>query len=177
MFTKKNDYGKINFRKAQIIFKKYVYFSYKIEKGIDFKMKRKIVFFLVLITAFILAIMFINNRKVINDKANVKFETLEAPTQATATDNIASGTSGTCSWLIDKDGKLIIWPTNDTNGTLGNITSLTGAPWYEKRENIKKVEFLNGVKADTSSCKALFYNCTNLKMWILVILIHQMHKI
>ena len=163
MFTKKNDYGKINFRKAQIIFKKYVYFSYKIEKGIDFKMKRKIVFFLVLITAVILAIMFINNRKVINDKANVKFEKLEAPTQATATDNIASGTSGTCSWLIDKDGKLIIWPTNDTNGTLGNITSLTGAPWYEKRESIKKVEFLNGVKADTSSCKALFYNCTNLK--------------
>jgi len=126
-------------------------------------MRKKILLLLVLIMAFIVTFKFLNKIEVINDKTNVELDRMEAPTQATATDNIASGTSGTCSWLIDKDGKLIVWPTNDTSGTLNNITSITGAPWYEKRENIKTVEFLNGVKSDTSSCMALFYNCTNLE--------------
>ncbi len=128
------------------------------------KKKTKLLFLLVVIIS-IMTFVFLsmNTNKIFNKKISATIEEVDAPTQATATDNIASGTSGTCSWLIDKEGKLIIWPTNDTNGTLGNITSTTGAPWYEKRESIKKVEFLNGVKADTNSCKALFYNCTNLE--------------
>ena len=128
------------------------------------KKKTKLLFLLVIIIS-IMTFVFLsmNTNKIFNKKISAKIEEVEAPAQATATDNIASGTSGTCSWLIDKDEKLIIWPTNDTNGTLENITSNTGAPWYEKRESIKKVEFLNGVKSDTSSCKALFYNCTNLE--------------
>ena len=130
----------------------------------EFKMKKKTIILLVMILALILTFVFLNKEKVIYDRVNVEIEKMEAPTQATATDNIASGTSGTCSWLIDKDGTLIIWPTNDANGTLANITAITGSPWYEYRESIKKVEFLNGVKSDTSSCKALFYNCTNLEL-------------
>ena len=97
------------------------------------KKKTKLLFLLVVIIS-IMTFVFLsmNTNKIFNKKISATIEEVDAPTQATATDNIASGTSGTCSWLIDKEGKLIIWPTNDTNGTLGNITSTTGAPWYEK---------------------------------------------
>lgn len=126
-------------------------------------MKKKTILFLLIISIFIMAFAFLNQEKVIHNRINAKIEKMEAPAQATATDNIANGTSGTCSWLIDKNGKLIIWPTNDTSGILDNIASITSAPWYSRREIIKEVEFLNGVKANANSCMGLFYGCSNLE--------------
>ena len=130
--------------------------------------KKSIKLLIVAMIIFVLSsllffIMSISNEKQISKKT-LKAETtiMSAPEQVSATDNIATGTNGTCSWLIDKDGKLIIWPTNDVSGVLQDITSNSGAPWYSYREQITEVKFEEGVKAGEKSCRALFNGCTNL---------------
>ena len=50
------------------------------------------------------------------------------PLTAQAAD-IARGTSGSCSWVIDGSGKLTIRPTNGDSGTLGEMDGT--APWTE----------------------------------------------
>ena len=81
-----------------------------------------------------------------------------------ADSDIASGTSGTCSWVIDVDGVLTIEPTSGTTGTLASYISGDG-PWYNYRELIRKVIVKPGVKA--RGCHHLFYrliNCTEMDL-------------
>ena len=93
---------------------------------------------------------------------NSEFIKRSTPAQATSANNIASGTSNTCSWLIDSNGKLIVWPTNNIEGTLASMgNNNTSAPWYNFREQIKTVEFETKVYAGTS-IRALFDGCENL---------------
>ena len=66
---------------------------------------------------------------------------------------IASGTSGTCSWVIDDDGVLTISPTDGVNGVL----SPGVGPWYNSYSTvIRKVIVNSGVKVAEQS-SSLFY--------------------
>lgn len=73
--------------------------------------------------------------------------------------DIASGTSGTCSWVIDDDGMLTISPTDGLHGTLASYTNGNGGPWYSYRSQIKEIRIEPGVKTSTG-CYRLFYNLT-----------------
>lgn len=76
-----------------------------------------------------------------------------------ATGDIASGTSGTCTWVIASNNTLTIKPTSGTSGTLGNWTDIS--PWAESKANwINNVKFSNIVYAKT--CKKMFYNCKSI---------------
>ena len=52
--------------------------------------------------------------------------------------DIASGTFGTCTWVIDSEGVLTISPTDGVSGILYTITTNGNAPWYTNREAVKK---------------------------------------
>ena len=75
-----------------------------------------------------------------------------------AEDDIASGTTGTCTWVIDKDGALTVYPINGEEGQMESSTSGSG-PWYNYRDKIKKVVFEPGVKTG-AGCYKLFYYLT-----------------
>ena len=77
-----------------------------------------------------------------------------------ADDDIASGISGTCSWVIDKDGVLTISPTDGVSGLLSNAGAYNSAKWYSYRETITKVIVTDGVKTNTN-CKCMFQNLEN----------------
>ena len=82
----------------------------------------------------------------------------------TARAEIASGTNGTCSWVIDDDGVLTISPTDGVGGTLAESTN--NGPWYSYKNQITKVEVKPGVKAN-QGCYRLFYefeNCTEMQL-------------
>lgn len=83
---------------------------------------------------------------------------------AKAADDIASGTSGTCSWVIDANGTLTISPTDGVSGTLGSMTYAGSAPWYSNRSTIQKVVVAPGV-ATHRNAAYMFYcleNCTTM---------------
>jgi len=76
---------------------------------------------------------------------------------------IATGTSGECSWEIDDDGVLRIYPTNGISGTLANPPArpdLDNTYWYINRSNVQKVVVMPGVKTNTD-CNNLFYDMQN----------------
>jgi len=53
---------------------------------------------------------------------------------------IASGTSGGCTWTISDDGTLTIKPTNGTSGTLDAWgTAHSDVPWFNYKEQVTKV--------------------------------------
>ena len=83
--------------------------------------------------------------------------------------DIASGTSGTCSWVIDSEGVLTIRPTDGVSGTL-NDNDFRGSAylrlWWQRglNEQVTKVIVEPGVKTGTS-CREMFcnlYNCTEI---------------
>ena len=83
-----------------------------------------------------------------------------------ADDDIASGTSGTCTWVIDKDGVLTISPTDGVSGILDNTANdnIESAKWYQYRDSITKVLVNAGVKVNSTG-SFLFYglaNCTEM---------------
>ena len=85
-----------------------------------------------------------------------------------ADDDIASGTSGTCSWVIDKDGVLTISPTDGVSGTLDNTrinaSGYNNDKWFVYNLSVKKVIVNPGVKVNTIGAY-LFYdfrNCTEM---------------
>ncbi len=90
-----------------------------------------------------------------------------------ADDDIASGTSGTCSWVIDANGVLTISPTNGTSGQLDSFTAVNYTdpayklpPWHGYREQISKVIVLPGVKT-AAGCSHMFYGetkCTEMDL-------------
>ena len=76
--------------------------------------------------------------------------------------DIASGTSGSCSWVIDDDGVLTIFPTDGVSGQLASVSGR--GLWFRYREQITKVEVSQGVKAGVVS-QYLFFgfsNCTEI---------------
>lgn len=84
-----------------------------------------------------------------------------APLLTTQAGEIASGTSGTCKWVIDKNGFLTVSPKSGSSGTLGIWTSyLTGAPWASYSTKIKAVHFVGTIEAE--SCQGMFYGCDSL---------------
>ena len=85
-----------------------------------------------------------------------------------ADDDIASGTSGTCSWVIDSEGVLTISPTDGVSGTLDSYSLDTNneIPWKSNRASITKVFVEPGVKTG-NACRCLFYllsNCTEMDL-------------
>ena len=80
--------------------------------------------------------------------------------------DIASGRSGTCSWVIDDDGVLTIRPTNGTSGTLASFTKTTDVPWRGQKSSISKVVVQEGVKCNTQMSYALsgLPNCTEMDL-------------
>ena len=71
-----------------------------------------------------------------------------------AEDDIAFGTFGTCSWVIDADGVLTISPTNGIDGTLGQCDRLyfyLQCPWFDYRTQVTQVMIDNGVHANQNS--------------------------
>ena len=58
----------------------------------------------------------------------------------------ASGTSGTCTWEIDTDGKLIIYPTNNINGWLDD-QNMYNVSWRPYAARVTSVEVAPGVFA------------------------------
>ena len=82
-----------------------------------------------------------------------------------AADDIASGTSGTCSWVIDSEGVLTIRPTDGISGTL-NDADFRGSSysrlWLQRGlpPKVTKVIVEPGVKTGTS-CRDMFYNLYN----------------
>ena len=77
-----------------------------------------------------------------------------------ADDDIASGTSGTCSWVIDSEGVLTISPTNGINGKLDNYSVFTFPSWHDYKLEIKGVVVESGVKTNFWCCN-LFKDLSN----------------
>lgn len=71
--------------------------------------------------------------------------------------DIASGESGTCSWVIDDDGKLTISSLID----YGVLDNWIESPWHAYANTIERVVFENTVYANT--CQGMFEDCVNLK--------------
>ena len=69
----------------------------------------------------------------------------------TARAEIASGTCGTCNWVIDDEGTLTISPADGTSGTLDSISSNQSWPWFSNRTSIKKVIVEEGVAASADA--------------------------
>ena len=70
--------------------------------------------------------------------------------------NIASGTSGTCEWVIDGDGNLTVSPIDGDEGQLGNDLN---QQWSSYAAQVKTVSFEG--KISTKNCAALFRSFTN----------------
>lgn len=72
-----------------------------------------------------------------------------------ADDDIASGTSESCTWVIDSQGVLTISPTNGTRGTLGTFTNegytTIKPPWNAYGDSVTKVVVNSGVFANNRS--------------------------
>lgn len=80
-----------------------------------------------------------------------------------ADDDIASGTSGTCTWVIDADGVLTISPTDGVEGYLDQYfpdNSYTSTPWYDYRRAVTSIVIEEGAYANTNAAW-LFYDMRN----------------
>ena len=77
-------------------------------------------------------------------------------------DDIASGTCGTCSWVVDSEGVLTISPTDGISGTLDSFISNNTHCWQaiNLKEEIKKVIVEDGVKTG-QGCYHMFEGLTN----------------
>ena len=83
--------------------------------------------------------------------------------------DIASGTCGTCSWVIDSEGVLTISPTDGVSGTLAEFNySSYKHDWNTStfQNKIKKLVVENGVKTG-QGCYSMFgylINCTEIDL-------------
>ena len=79
-----------------------------------------------------------------------------------AEDDIARGTSGGVTWVIDSEGTLTLSPTNGVSGKMRSLSEYyDGSPWYRYRTQIKKAVAEPGT-ALNSRASGLFYECSNL---------------
>lgn len=81
----------------------------------------------------------------------------EANALAPQTGDIASGTSGDCTWVITEDRKLVVSPTNGSSGTLGS----SDWGWRDYPDTFYSVTFEEGVHAGTST-ESMFAGCVML---------------
>ena len=125
-------------------------------------MKRKMLIWFFSIFALLLVIELFNFETIVQVVKPVEIRTKKAPEQAGNTDNITEGATGTCSWLIDKDYNLIVWPTDEVEGTLGDFPQASSVPWYNYREQIVSAKFINKIYG-AENCRTLLYGCINLK--------------
>jgi hypothetical protein len=73
---------------------------------------------------------------------------------------VAEGSHGTCSWNINLNGVLTIFPTNGWKGTLANQSEFRGAsPWRKHADIIKRVSVQHGV-ATNKDASGLFAGLT-----------------
>lgn len=73
---------------------------------------------------------------------------------------IAEGTSGTCKWVIDDEGALVVSPISGDKGTLsGGWWHDSPVEWLKYAESIKKVSFSGKISAKT--CYGMFHGCNN----------------
>ena len=79
-----------------------------------------------------------------------------------AEDDIASGTSGGVTWVIDSEGTLTLSPTNGVSGMMDSMSDSYHIPWADYREQIKKAVAKPGVALNYSAT-CLFYGCGKLK--------------
>ncbi|MCR5300564.1 MAG: BspA family leucine-rich repeat surface protein, partial [Erysipelotrichaceae bacterium] len=75
--------------------------------------------------------------------------------------DIASGTWGECTWVIDADGVLTIGPTDGVSCTLANVLYAYSSPWYNYRDQVTAVKF-NGTVKLSSTYRFMFYGMKNL---------------
>lgn len=73
-----------------------------------------------------------------------------------------TGICGGCSWKIDTNGVLTISKTSGGTGVLSNMTSAGTVPWDEYRDEIKEVNFGQGVSSNALLI-GMFQDCKNLK--------------
>ena len=86
-----------------------------------------------------------------------------------ADDDIASGTSGSCSWVIDSQGVLTISPTDGVSGTLYSFRDYSagiGYQWRNYADKITKVYAEEGVKLGFNSYEIFSYltKCTEIDL-------------
>ena len=81
------------------------------------------------------------------------------PMQLSTQDIVSEGTCGTCTWGVDEDGHLMIWPTVGSAGELEEW-AYPGAPWRACGDEVKSVSFFGTVKAPT--CESMFSNMVSL---------------
>ena len=80
-------------------------------------------------------------------------------------EDIASGTSGTCTWVIDENGVLTISPTDGVSGTLrawnpsASSQSMSSPPWRSYATSVLKVVVEPGVS--TSVMRNFFSGMSN----------------
>lgn len=77
--------------------------------------------------------------------------------------DIATGISGTCTWVINESGVLTVRPTSGTSGTMDSWGEgdLEFSPWYEHRTQITSVKFEGTI--DMATCNNMFNGCENLE--------------
>lgn len=82
--------------------------------------------------------------------------------EAAGTD-IASGTWGTCTWVIDSNGVMTFGPGTGTaiTGGVSNNSDTTNRPWKNYCSQITKIQ-ASGTVNLPSICQFMFYGCTNL---------------
>ena len=84
---------------------------------------------------------------------------------------IASGTCGTCTWIISDAGELSIGPTNGTSGYLLAELIMPNWPWRYYAEEVRSAVFSGSIyfykekifsqPVETGDASQLFYACTN----------------
>lgn len=83
----------------------------------------------------------------------------EAVIAAASTESdIASGTSGSCTWVIDSEGTLTISPTSGSEGTLESFVEDGDTPWSDYSESILAVVIEEGVSTGEGAAY-LFAHC------------------
>ena len=79
-----------------------------------------------------------------------------------------SGEWGGCTWTIDSEGLLSVFPTDGVSGQLANSLGLSSSvtlsyfPWYEYGASIRSVSFADGALLP-SNCSGMFAGCSSLK--------------
>ncbi len=102
---------------------------------------------------------------------------VDQPIGAQSAGDIATGTLGTCSWRIDADGNLTIYPTDGVSGTFESMCSSNGMytaigsrinfepaennPFYEYKSQVTSATFAEGTHA--TSLSGMFLNYPELK--------------
>ncbi len=91
------------------------------------------------------------------DTSNETSEDTSLSVTPLATEDIASGTLGTCTWTIDSEGCLTIAPTDGISGEFSMyIIGSSVWPWYNYRTDIEAAKIVGNVSASGSLAYMLY---------------------